>query len=100
VKSNDILKLLSEKHSEDVFVPECKNGSTWLSTHLRLDAWVMNRSWTKLKFTGYEIKVSRQDFLRDDTHDIKWHNYSRDIIHSRMGYSFNYSTHADEEVLK
>lgn len=68
ITSNDILKLLSEKHSEDVFVPECKNGSTWFSNHLRLDAWVMNRSWTKLKFTGYEVKVSRSDFLHDDKH--------------------------------
>lgn len=68
ITSNDILKLLSEKHSEDVFVPECKDGSTWFGSHFRLDAWVMNRSWTKLKFTGYEIKVSRSDFLKDDKH--------------------------------
>jgi hypothetical protein len=68
ITSGDILKLLSEKHSEDVFVPECKDGSTWFGQHFRLDAWVMNRSWTKLKFTGYEIKVSRSDFLKDDKH--------------------------------
>jgi len=68
ITSNDILKLLADKHSEDVFIPECKDGSTWFGSHFRLDAWVMNRSWTKLKFTGYEIKVSRSDFLKDDKH--------------------------------
>lgn len=73
IDANKILSLLAEKHSNDVFVPECKDGSTWLGTHFRLDAWVMNRSWTKLKFTGYEIKVSRQDFLKDD----KYQEYMR-----------------------
>ena len=67
ITSKEILNLLAEKHSDDVFVPECKNGSTWFSKNLRkIDAWVMPRSWTKLKFIGYEIKVSRQDFVKDD----------------------------------
>lgn len=69
--SKDILKLLADKHSKDVFIPECKTGRTYNSKHLRLDAWVMNRSWDRLKFTGYEIKVSRSDFLADD----KYHGY-------------------------
>ena len=40
-----IRQLLADKHSKDVFVPECKGGSTWFSDHDRLDAWAMARSW-------------------------------------------------------
>jgi hypothetical protein len=65
ISSHQILELLSDKHHEDIFIPECKDGSTWFSTHLRLDAWVMTRSWKKMAWIGYEIKVSRSDFLKD-----------------------------------
>lgn len=37
----------------------------------RLDAWSIKPSWTKEWATGYEIKVDRQDFIRDD----KWQEY-------------------------
>ena len=37
----------------------------------RLDAWSIKPSWTKEQATGYEIKVDRQDFIRDD----KWQEY-------------------------
>lgn len=63
--SDEILDRLAAKHAKDVFVPECKDGPTWTGSHLRLDAWVMPRSWSKYHTTGYEIKVSRSDFLRD-----------------------------------
>ena len=66
MNAKEILNLLAVKHSNDIFVPECKDGSTWFSAHKRLDAWVMPRSWVNLKFIGYEIKVSRSDFLKDD----------------------------------
>lgn len=66
-----ILALLRAKHSNDVFVDECKDGPTFVGNHFRLDAWVMPRSWTKPETTGYEIKVSRSDFLRDE----KWQAY-------------------------
>ena len=65
-----ILNLLEAKHSKDLFVPECKNGPTQ-DGYRRLDAWVMARSWRHPKVTGYEIKVSRSDFLQDE----KWHDY-------------------------
>jgi hypothetical protein len=63
--------LLAIKHAGDVFVPECKNGPTHGSSHLRMDAWTMRRSWTAPQITGYEIKVSRADFLGDK----KWPSY-------------------------
>lgn len=69
--SSDIQKMLQERHKEDLYVDECKDGATWNRAHSRLDGWAMSKSWSKPKMTGYEIKVSRSDFLQDD----KWPNY-------------------------
>ncbi len=66
-----LMKLLKAKHTKDVFVPECKDGPTWQGSHLRLDGWAMKRAWTHPLSIGYEVKVSRGDFLSDD----KWHGY-------------------------
>lgn len=71
VNAGQLLELLSHKHNDDIFVPECKDGPTWYGKHFRLDAWAMNRSWASLKFTGYEIKISRSDYLND----TKKHEY-------------------------
>ena len=70
--ARSILALLADKHRNDVFVPECKAGSSWgRETTFRLDAWAMKRSWSPWTTIGYEIKVARSDFLRDD----KWAHY-------------------------
>lgn len=69
--AKDLLGLLEQRHSNDLFVPECKDGPTHMVSHSRLDAWVMRKSWNKPAVYGYEIKVSRSDFLQDD----KWPNY-------------------------
>lgn len=67
-----IIKLLRAKHSEDVFVDECKDGPTQsVSNYSKLDAWVMPRSWSHPHLTGYEVKVSRSDFIGDE----KWRKY-------------------------
>lgn len=72
VTAKQILALLATRHATDVFVPECKNGpSQMVRHHLRMDAWVMAKSWTKPCATCYEIKVSRSDFLADN----KWMQY-------------------------
>lgn len=71
MNAREIIQLLEEKHSKDVFVPECKDGPSQYGSHLRMDAWVMARSWSNPRVTGYEVKVSRSDFLRDD----KWQRY-------------------------
>jgi hypothetical protein len=65
-----IAQLLAVRHSENVFVTQCKDGPTQGGL-AQLDAWVMVKSWTQPKMIGYEIKVSRQDFL----HDNKWSKY-------------------------
>jgi hypothetical protein len=71
MKANEILRLLEERHFEDVFVPECKNGPTQTTSHLRLDGWAMAKSWAIPRMIGYEIKVSRGDFNGDS----KWMGY-------------------------
>lgn len=70
ITSDDIKSALAAKHHGDIFVPECNNGPTG-SQYRRIDAWVMNRSWARLTYTGYEIKISRSDFLQDK----KWVEY-------------------------
>lgn len=70
--AKDIIALLATKHHADVFVPECKANSTRGTKHTyRLDAWAMRRSWAPWTTIGYEVKVSRSDFVQDD----KWANY-------------------------
>lgn len=66
-----IQRLLRNRHSKDIVVPECKSGPTQGSFHRRLDVWAMARSWARPMTWGYEIKVSRADFARDQ----KWQDY-------------------------
>lgn len=68
----DLARLLRARHADDLYVGECKDGATQMRAHhVRLDGWAMKRSWAHPKLIGYEIKVNRQDFLRDD----KWRQY-------------------------
>jgi hypothetical protein len=74
MKSDTILQLLANKHFDDIFVPECKNGATQSAARgamRRMDAWAMAKSWRHPCYTAYEIKVDRNDFLRDE----KWPAY-------------------------
>lgn len=72
ITADQIGHLLAEKHEKDVFIPECKNGETWGARDLlMLDAWVLLRTYSPLTTIGYEIKVSRPDFERDQ----KWTRY-------------------------
>jgi len=71
ITSSDIERLLADRHTKDVFVPQCKDGPSWGGGLCILDAWAMKKSWAHPLTTGYEIKVSRQDFLRD----AKWPEY-------------------------
>ncbi len=69
--ANDIERLLSAKHSGDVFVPQCKTGPTHGAKVSILDAWAMMKSWANPLAIGYEIKVSKSDWRSDD----KWPLY-------------------------
>lgn len=78
ISRDDILALLERKHSKDAIVPECKNGETWGARDLlKLDAWVLCRTYSPLTTIGYEIKTSRQDFEQDQ----KWTGYL-DLCHA------------------
>lgn len=72
VKAHEIKKALSNKHHQDFFLTEVKNGPTHFSNELLImDAMAIKKSWANPCITGYEIKVSRSDFLRDE----KWTAY-------------------------
>lgn len=67
-----IARMLARKHSEDIFVAECKNGPTHIANDMRrLDGWALKKTWQPVTMIGYEIKVSRSDF----TSDTKWLSY-------------------------
>ena len=68
VTSQEIKRALANKHYKDFFLTEVKSGSTWMTAKgdmKILDGLAVRKSWTSPCFTGYEIKVSRGDFLRD-----------------------------------
>ncbi len=74
VTSTDIKKALAKYHPKDYFLTECKTCSTYFPAPqgmLKFDGLAMTRSYTAPCITGYEIKVSRSDFLGDN----KWHLY-------------------------
>jgi hypothetical protein len=66
-----IVALLRARHAQDVFVDECRDGTTQRGSHRRLDAWAMHKSWAPWTTVGYEVKVSRSDFENDQ----KWPGY-------------------------
>ena len=68
--SLSIIERLALRHSDAVFVAECKTGSSWAGCR-RLDAWAMPKTWSPLTIIGYEVKTARGDFLRDH----KWQEY-------------------------
>lgn len=68
VTSTDIKIALAAKCYRDFFLTEVKSGPTQLAVAggLRiLDGLAIRKSWTAPCFTGYEVKISRGDFLRD-----------------------------------
>lgn len=74
VKAHEIKRALSDKHNRinDFFLTEVKNGPTHTATDLYImDAIAIKKSWVNPLITGYEIKVSRNDFMQDE----KWPAY-------------------------
>ena len=61
-----LLQAITRRHAGDLVIPECKNGPTQTRTHRRFDAWVLVRTWSPITMIGYEIKVSRSDWRRDE----------------------------------
>lgn len=68
----DVKQALAKRHAKDMFFTEAKNGPTQtVQSHCKIDALAINISWTRFSIIGYEIKISRSDFLRDE----KWRAY-------------------------
>lgn len=77
VTAQQIKYALSQKHREDFFLTEVKNGPTHTAIELAImDALAIKKSWVKPCLTGYEIKVSRSDFMNDE----KWPVY-KELCH-------------------
>ena len=62
MKSKDIIELLEYKHRGDFFADEVLMGS---GGSKRIDAIAVLKKWSPVTVIGYEIKVSRADFLSD-----------------------------------
>ena len=79
VTADMVLRQLAKRHTgrlstpDDIFLTQVKNGRSWglKGTLLIMDALAIRKSWSKPCFTGYEVKVDRGDFLRDQ----KWPGY-------------------------
>ncbi|GIN71163.1 hypothetical protein J14TS2_16380 [Bacillus sp. J14TS2] len=74
VRAHEIKQALAKKHerTNDFFLTEVKNGPTHIGNDLYImDGLAIKKSWVNPLITGYEIKVSRSDFLSDE----KWTAY-------------------------
>lgn len=69
----EIQGALRYRHSKDLYISECKNGPTQSigARPIRLDGWAFLKTWSPVTSIGYEVKVSRSDFLNDG----KWPDY-------------------------
>ncbi len=61
--AKDVIKLLQSRHSKDVFFSEIAVDGR---ESKRMDGWALKPSYTQKLVTGYEVKVSRSDFLQDN----------------------------------
>lgn len=71
LRADEILQMLQRRHQTDLWITEVKDGPSTMVQTRRMDGLAIRRSWTHPRFVGYEVKVSRSDFLRDD----KWDAY-------------------------
>ena len=71
VRAYEIIRALARRHKEDMFFTEVKDGATVTRRHSRIDALAMKISWSSPLIVGYEVKVSRSDFMGDH----KWTAY-------------------------
>jgi hypothetical protein len=69
--SKFITSVLYKKHKADFSIHQANTGQKYSFGTFVLDFWSIKVDWKKTDTIGYEIKVSREDFLNDS----KWHNY-------------------------
>lgn len=71
-RTDDVKRAIAHRHASDMFFTEVKDGPTQIvNHHSRIDALAVKLSWTNFAIIGYEVKVARSDFLRDE----KWRAY-------------------------
>jgi len=69
---HDIIEALRVKCAGDAFFDRAKLGPTWGGRGLRImDAVSLRKSWARPCINGFEVKITRPDFLRDE----KWPDY-------------------------
>ncbi|OZV12320.1 hypothetical protein CIW83_09495 [Tissierella sp. P1] len=68
-----ITKALKDKHEnlEDIFASQVKIGPAGSKI---MDAVAIKKTWSPRTVIGYEIKISRQDFLSDQKHPVYMEN--------------------------
>lgn len=67
-----VIKAIAKRHKLDMFFIQVKDGPTQtVSHHSKIDALAIRLSWSNFGIIGYEIKVSKADFRRDE----KWRSY-------------------------
>lgn len=70
IRADEILQVLQRRHQADLWITEVKDGPSTMVRTSRMDGLAIKRSWTHPRFVGYEVKVSRSDFLRDNKWDF------------------------------
>lgn len=63
VRAEHVEGALRERHGEDYYFSQVKIGSAGARI---MDGFAFVPTWSPITYIGYEIKVSRSDFLRDD----------------------------------
>jgi hypothetical protein len=73
MNASAIQRALNVRHANDLYISECKNGPTQSigARPIRLDGWAFLKTWSPVTSIGYEVKVSRSDFIGDN----KWADY-------------------------
>lgn len=74
VRSDLILRAIERRHKEDFFTTEAFLSAPGGRSR-RLDGLAIRYSYSAPLITGYEVKISRSDFLRDD----KWPEYVGEV---------------------
>ncbi len=69
--AENLIKLIQQKYQNDTVISQCKTDSTYGGSFSQFDCWVAHKTWGTPTCTGFEVKVSRSDFLDDR----KWQDY-------------------------
>lgn len=72
MRADQVLLAVQRRHKKDLWLTEVRTGPSQSAPKgqlHRIDGLALAKSWTAPLITGYEVKVDRQDWIRDN----KWH---------------------------